>query len=175
MALRPILEHPDPRLRTTCAAVTDFDEELAGLVADLVDTLAAAGGLGLSAPQLGDLRRVSLVRLAADADAPAVFVNPEIVERRRWGLVEESCLSLPGVKGNVLRATRVRVRAVDADGQPLERELADMDAVCLQHEVDHLDGKLFIDRMSPLGRLRLHWREARARRAAKAPNAPAGT
>ena len=165
MARLTILEYPDPRLRTPCAPVSRFDAELRRLIDDLADTLAAAGGIGLSAPQVGDLRRVSILNLAGDGAAPEVFVNPEILARRRWGLVEESCLSVPGVVGNVLRATRVRVRALDPTGEPFERELEDMHAVCLQHEADHLDGKLFLDRLSPIRRWRMRWREARARRA----------
>jgi peptide deformylase len=168
MAGLTILEHPDARLRTPGAPVTVFDAELARLVGDLLDTLEAAGGIGLSAPQVGDLRRVSVMDLEGDRAAPEVFVNPEIVARRRWGVVEESCLSVPGVVGNVLRATRVRVRAVDPAGEPFERELEDMHAVCLQHELDHLNGKLFIERLSPLRRLRLRLEDARARRRAAA-------
>ncbi len=165
MACLTILEHPDPRLRATCDAVTAFDDDLTRLVDDLLQTLAAAGGIGLSAPQVGELRRVSVMDLSGDGSTPEVFVNPEILQRRRWGIVEESCLSVPGIEGKVMRATRVRVRALDPGGAPFERDLEDMHAVCLQHEVDHLDGKLFIDRLSPIRRLSMRWREARARRA----------
>lgn len=161
MARSTILEHPDPRLRARCGEVTTFDADLARLVDDLLDTLHASGGIGLSAPQLGDPRRVSVMDLAGDGSAPEVFVNPDILVRRRWAIVEESCLSVPGVEGKVMRATRVRVRAVDRNGEPFVRDLEDMDAVCLQHEVDHLDGTLFIDRLSPLRRWRLRRREAR--------------
>ncbi|NBB71679.1 MAG: peptide deformylase [Alphaproteobacteria bacterium] len=174
MAPLTILAHPDTRLRTPCAPLTAFDADLARLVADLLDTLKAAGGIGLSAPQVGDLRRVSVMDLAGDRTAPEVFVNPEIVARRRWGIVEESCLSVPGVVGNVLRATRVLVRAADPAGEPFERELEDMHAVCLQHEVDHLNGKLFIERLSPIRRLRLRLEDARARRRAAAAERQAG-
>ena len=164
MARSTILEHPDPRLRARCHEVTAFDADLARLVDDLLDTLHASGGIGLSAPQLGDPRRVSVMDLAGDGSAPEIFVNPDILVRRRWAIVEESCLSVPGVEGKVMRATRVRVRAMDRNGEPFVRDLEDMHAVCLQHEVDHLDGKLFIDRLSPIRRLGMRWREARARR-----------
>ena len=165
MAVRPILTFPDPRLETACAPVAAVDDALATLIADLRDTLAAAGGLGLSAPQLGASVRVALTAPAGDGAAPTVFLDPEIVARKRWGLVEESCLSIPGVVGNVFRATRVRVRARDEAGRPFERDLEDMAAVSLQHELDHLDGKLFIDRLSPFRRWRIR---ARAKAAAKA-------
>ncbi len=165
MAVRPILTFPDPRLETPCAPVAAVDDALAALIEDLRDTLAAAGGLGLSAPQLGASVRVALTNADGEAASPTVFVNPEIVARKRWGLVEESCLSIPGVVGNVFRATRVRVRALDEAGRPVERELEDMAAVSLQHELDHLDGKLFIDRLSPFRRWRIR---ARAKAAAKA-------
>jgi peptide deformylase len=174
MAPSTILEHPDARLRTPCAPVTAFDADLARLVEDLLDTLEAAGGIGLSAPQVGDLRRVSVTDLAGDRGAAEVFVNPEIVARRRWAIVEESCLSVPGVVGNVLRATRIRVRALDPAGEPFERELEDMHAVCLQHELDHLNGKLFVERLSPIRRLRLRLANARARRRAAAADPDTG-
>jgi peptide deformylase len=136
------------------------------LVEGLLETLRAAGGIGLSAPQVGDPRRVSVIDLSGDGSAPEVFVNPDILARERWAIVEESCLSVPGVEGKLMRATRVRARAVDPTGAPFVRDLEDMHAVCLQHEVDHLDGTLFIDRLSPLHRLRMRWREVRGRRTA---------
>jgi peptide deformylase len=165
MARLTILHHPDARLRRRCRDVTEFDADLARLVDDLTDTLAGSGGIALSAPQVGDPRRVSVLNLSGDGSAPDVFVNPDILVRRRWAIVEESCLSVPGVEGKIMRATRVRVRALDAAGEPFVRDLEDMDAVCLQHEVDHLDGTLFVDRLSPLRRWRMRRREARARRA----------
>lgn len=155
MAVRTILEHPDPRLRAVCAAVEVFDDGLRALADDLVETLHATSGLGLSAPQVGDLRRVLAMDHSADASAPRLFVNPVITRRAAWGLVEESCLSVPGIVGNVVRATRVRVRAQALSGEPFERDLDGMPAVCMQHEIDHLDGKLFIDRLNPLRRLQL--------------------
>lgn len=155
MAVRAILEHPDPRLRQRALPVATFDGALRQLVADLLDTLHARGGIGLSAPQLGDLQQVAVADLSGDGSAPQIYVNPEILSRSRTAIVEESCLSVPGVVGKVLRATRLRVRAQDVTGTRFEQDLADMEAVCLQHEIDHLAGKLFIDRLSPLRRLRL--------------------
>lgn len=169
MAIRPILLHPDPRLRAPARPVAAVDDGLADLVADLLDTMRAHRAVGLCAPQIGDMRRVCVIDPAGDGAAPQVFVDPEIVRRgRAWGLVEESCLSVPGVSGMVWRDTRVTVRAQDADGRPFERALAGMEAVALQHELDHLDGRLFIDRLSPVRRLAM-WLGARTRRTAPRP------
>lgn len=165
MTVRLILEYPDPRLRQRSLPVATFDAALRQLIEDLLETLYAKGGIGLSAPQVGELRQVAVADLSGTRSAPRVYVNPEIVTRSRPAIVEESCLSVPGVVGKVLRSTRLRVRARDATGAGFEQDLADMDAVCLQHEVDHLAGKLFIDRLSPLRRLRL-WAMARSARQA---------
>ena len=146
------------------APVTGFDDGLARLVSDLLETLYATSGIGLSAPQAGDARQVVVMDLSGRAADPQVFVNPEITARAALGFVEERCLSVPGVVGNVLRHTKVRVRALDPGGKPFERELEGMSAVCLQHEIDHLDGTLFIDRLSLFRRLRLRVAEVRARR-----------
>jgi len=154
MPTRPILQYPDPRLRMGSEPVDVFDEGLGHLIADLRDTLLSSpSGIGLSAPQIGELRRVVLLDLSESRDQPEIYVNPEILNASTPGIVEESCLSLPGVTGKVLRSTELRVRAQDAEGQDFERDLSGMHAVCLQHEVDHLEGKLFIDRLSWLQRL----------------------
>jgi peptide deformylase len=114
---------------------------------------------------VGVFERVAVTDLSGEATDPQVYVNPEILSRSAIGLVEESCLSVPGVVGNVFRATRVRVRAQDRQGRTFERDLDGMHAVCLQHEIDHLEGKLFIDRLWFWRRLMI---QARARRQAKA-------
>lgn len=168
MARRDILVHPDPILRQPSAAVTAFDDDLQQLVDDLLETLYATSGIGLSAPQVGELRQVAVMDLSGNASAPEVYVNPAILAQARPGLVEESCLSLPGVVGNVVRATRLTARAQDRHGVAFERDLHEMHAVCLQHELDHLNGLLFIDRLSWFRRLFLpaHLRaEVRAERA----------
>jgi len=153
MALLPILEYPDPRLRLRAVPVRDFDQDLSRLVGDLCDTLRASQGIGLAAPQTGDRRQVLVIDLSGGALPPEVYINPEILESATPGLVEESCLSVPGVVGNVVRATQLRVRAHDATGQAFERDLDGMRAVCLQHEMDHLAGRLFVDRLSIFRRL----------------------
>lgn len=164
MTRRAILEDPDPRLRLPSEPVDRFDAGLARLVGDLCDTLYAGSAIGLSAPQIDDRRRVLVMDLSETRSAPQVFVNPTILSRgSARGLVEESCLSLPGVSAKVLRAVQLRVAAQDADGRPFERDLADMEAVCLQHEIDHLDGVLFTDRLSLLRRLGLRLAAGRGR------------
>jgi peptide deformylase len=156
MPPRTLLLHPDLRLRAVSEPVEDFDDGLRRLVEDLRDTLlASASGIGLSAPQIGELQRVILLDLSEARDQPEVYVNPEILSATTPGIVEESCLSIPGVTGKVLRSTEVRIRAQDVDGGRFERDLSGMHAVCFQHEVDHLEGRLFIDRLSWIQRLLL--------------------
>ncbi len=159
-----ILEYPDPRLRLTAHPVTDFGAGLRSLVNDLTETLKATGGIGISAPQVGDRRQVVVVDLADESSAPRVYINPKILARDRLALVEESCLSVPGIVGNVVRATQLRVRAHHVSGESFEYELTDMRAVCLQHEMDHLRGKLFVDRLPLLGRLRFRTTEVMGRK-----------
>jgi len=148
MAQLTILEHPDPRLRSPSRPVTEFDAELHTLIDDLLETMYTSNAIGLSAPQANEHREVLVMDLSDDRSAPQVYINPEILMSARPGFVEESCVSLPGVVGNVLRATQVRVRAKDKTGETFERDLVNMEAVCLQHEMDHLAGKLFVDRLS---------------------------
>lgn len=149
----------------------DFGPELAELVDDLLDTLRPSGGIGLSAAQLGDRRAVFVMDLSEDHSDPQVFVNPEILSRDRDAWVEESCLSIPGVEGKVIRATRIRVRAQDEEGEVFEEDLEDMYAVCVQHEVDHLEGRLFIDRLPFFKRLRARRQALRVGREADAGSA----
>ncbi len=176
MAQLPILEYPDPRLRLPSQPVTAFDQGLARLVDDLFDTLYATKGIGLAAPQVGDPRQVLVMDLSGSASEPQVYVNPEILTDAVPGLVEEMCLSVPGVVGNVVRATQLRARAYDCSGTSFERDLEGMYAVCLQHEMDHLAGKLFIDHLSLLRRLRLRVGAERRARAhasrSESSNAP---
>jgi peptide deformylase len=155
MARLPILEYPDPRLRLHAQPVASFDAGLSRLIDDLFETLYASQGIGLAAPQTGDRRQVLVIDLSGNASSPEVFVNPEILASAAPGRVEESCLSVPGVVGDVVRATTLRVRACDRGGRSFERTVDGMLAVCLQHEMDHLAGKLFIDRLSLFRRLRI--------------------
>jgi peptide deformylase len=167
MPALPILEYPDPTLREQSLPVVAFDDELAQLVGDLFDTLGERGGLGLSAPQVGRLTRVLVVHVPDDGVGPAAYVNPEVIKTAAPGLVEEGCISVPGILGNVIRPTQIRVRAQDAGtGDWFERDLSGMHAVCVQHEIDHLDGRLFIDRLSWFRRMRIRAAAKREMRSA---------
>jgi peptide deformylase len=151
----PLLEYPDPRLRTRATPISSWSEPLERLAQDMFETMYASKAIGLAAPQVGAGVRLVVLDVSEQKDRPELFINPEIVEGSRVGMVEESCLSVPGVVGSVARATRVRVRVVDRDGAPRERALEDLAAVCLLHEIDHLDGVLFVDRLSFFSRLRV--------------------
>ena len=167
MALLSILEYPDPRLRLLAQPVEAFDASLWRLVDDLCETLVVSKGIGLAAPQTGDRRQVLVIDLSGGEAEPEVYINPEILARTLPCLVEESCLSVPGVVGNVVRSSQVRVRAYSREGKAFERDLEGMPAVCLQHEMDHLVGKLFVDRLSLMRRLQFRF-GASARARAKA-------
>jgi peptide deformylase len=162
MARLPILEYPDPQLRTRAAPVDAWSETLERLVEDMFETMYGSSAIGLAAPQVGVGVRVVVLDVSAGKNQPELFINPEILDERRVGMVEESCLSVPGIVGNVTRATRVRLRATDRAGAVYERALDDLAAVCASHEIDHLDGVLFVDRLSFFSRIRMR-RTLRAR------------
>ena len=155
MALLPILHYPDPRLRTRAAPVRVVDGSIRRLIDDLLETMYEAPGIGLAASQANVHKRVMVVDVSEARNEPHAFVNPvlEFVE----GLQEreEGCLSVPGFYETVERANRVRVSALDRDGKPFEMEAEGLLAVCIQHERDHLDGKLFVDYLSRLKRQRI--------------------
>jgi peptide deformylase len=164
MALRTILEFPDPRLRTRAAPVTRFDAELGRLIDDMFETMYAAPGIGLAATQLDAHRRVIVIDVSKEHDQPVTLINPEIVSREGEAITEEGCLSVPGIFDEVKRAARVRVRSHDRKGQVHERDYDDILAVCIQHEMDHLDGKLFVDYLSDLKRERIRKKLEKERR-----------
>ncbi|MGH8258728.1 MAG: peptide deformylase [Steroidobacteraceae bacterium] len=168
MALLPILEYPDPRLRERAAPVTEFDAALGRLVDDMLATMYAAPGIGLSATQVNVRKRLLVIDVSEAHDAPAVFINPEIVSREGSARTEEGCLSVPGIFDQVERAAKVRVRAQDRTGETFERDLDGVLAVCLQHELDHLDGKLFVDYLSELKRERIRKKLDKDRKERKA-------
>lgn len=152
MAQLPILEYPHPALRTVSTPVQQFGENLSTLLDNLGDTLYATPGIGLCAPQVGELKRVIVMDLSDDNSALQEYVNPELVSRSGLAIATEACLSLPGINAKVTRSGTIAVKAYDRYGTPFERTLENMHAVCLQHELDHLDGKLFIDRISAIRR-----------------------
>ena len=155
MAVREILIHPDPRLRRVAEPVEAIDEGLRALAADMLATMYEAPGIGLAATQLGVMRRMFVMDCAGkdEPPQPMVLLNPEIVWRSEESETsEEGCLSIPDVYEEVTRAERVRVRWLGLDGEVHEREFGERWAVCAQHEIDHLDGRLFIDYLSGLKR-----------------------
>ena len=159
MAIRTILHYPDKRLRDPGQVVTDFGPAFQKLVEDMAETMYAAPGVGLAATQIGEPVRLFIVDTATGDDEPSdlrVFVNPEIVERTgevRW---EEGCLSFPGVHEEIDRAERVKVRAQDKEGKPFELETDGLLAIAIQHELDHLDGKLMVDRLGLIRKRLVH-------------------
>ena len=152
MARLQILEYPDPRLRTRAEPVGKVDDELRRLIDDMFETMYEAPGIGLAATQVNVHRRLLVADVSEDHDDPRVFINPEILEKDGVAVTEEGCLSVPGFYEKVERADHIRVRALDRNGEPFEAELEGLLAVCVQHEIDHLDGKLFVDYLSPLKR-----------------------
>jgi len=164
MAQLTILEFPDPRLRTRAEPVRVFDAALGRLVADMFETMYAAPGIGLAATQVNVHQRLIVIDVSEAHDEPQVYINPVILSRDGAMVSEEGCLSVPQVFEPIERAERVTVRAQDARGASFERELTGLLAVCLQHEMDHLEGKLFVDRLSSLKRDSIRRRLEKERR-----------
>jgi len=156
VALLQIIEYPDPRLRTVARPVTAFDDRLRRLVADMAQTMYEAPGIGLAATQVDVHERIIIVDVSESRDELRVFINPEILWASEEQVeCEEGCLSVPGVYDAVTRPAQVRVRAFDADGVAFERECSGLLAVCVQHEMDHLLGKVFVEYLSPLKQERI--------------------
>jgi peptide deformylase len=164
MALRNILEYPDPRLRTKAAPVTVFDAALATLVDDMLETMYAAPGIGLAATQVDVHQRVLVIDISDERNDPLAIVNPEILSREGQAQSEEGCLSVPGIFDDVKRAAKIRLRAQDRNGATFERDYEGVLAVCIQHEMDHLEGKLFVDYLSDLKRERIRKKLEKERR-----------
>jgi peptide deformylase len=166
MAVLEILTVPDPRLRRKAAPVATVDDELRHLVDDMFQTMYEAPGIGLAAVQVNVLKRVIVVDVSEDRDRPLCLINPEIVETSGTQICEEGCLSVPEVFAEVQRAEQIRARARDRDGKAFQMDADGLLAVCIQHEIDHLDGKLFVDYLSPLKRARIEKRLAKQQRTA---------
>jgi len=147
-----ILEYPDPRLRKKAAPVGEVDDALRQFIDNLLETMYSANGVGLAATQVDVHKRVIVLDVSENRDQPLVLINPEILSKEGEGPGEEGCLSLPGIYDKLNRATRIRVRAVGRDGQPLEMDAEGLLGVCIQHEMDHLEGRLFVDYLSELKR-----------------------
>ena len=164
MAKLTILEFPDPRLRKKAVPVDAVDDELRALIDDMFETMYAAPGIGLAATQVDVHRRLLVADVSSDKRAPHVFINPVIVEKDGVTVTEEGCLSVPGYYEEVKRAEHIRVRYLDRDGRECEDELEGLLAVCVQHEIDHLDGKLFVDYLSEAKRSRIRKKLEKERR-----------
>ncbi len=157
MSILSILHYPDPRLHQVSEPVTEVDASIVQLASDMAETMYAAPGIGLAAPQVGVLKRIIVVDISKDKDQLMVLINPEIIKKEGQVEYEEGCLSVPGIYELLVnkRAERIRVRALGVDGKRFELEADDLLAICLQHEIDHLDGKLFVDYLSELKRTRI--------------------
>lgn len=156
MAVIPILEYPDPRLRTVAKPVTIFDDCLQTLIDDMLDTMYEENGLGLAATQINVHQRIIVMDFSEDKTDPLVFINPEFdVLDDSPNKQQEGCLSVPGFYEHIYRAAQVKVKALDRYGNPFEMDVDELLAVCVQHEIDHLNGKLMVDYISPLKRNRI--------------------
>lgn len=155
MALRPILHYPDPRLRRIATPVAAVTDDIRRLIDDMAQTMYHAPGIGLAATQVDVLKRVIVIDISETRDQLQVFINPEIVARDGEQIMEEGCLSVPGIFEPVMRAGHVKVRALDVAGQPFELDASGLLSTCLQHEIDHLDGKVFVDYVSRLKQNRI--------------------
>ena len=169
MAILDVLQFPDERLRTVAKPIDEVNSEIKQLVADMFETMREEKGIGLAATQVNQHVRLVVMDVSEEQNEPRVFINPEIVNKEGSTISEEGCLSVPGNYAKVDRAEKVTVKALDGEGEPYELEADGLLAICIQHELDHLDGKLFVDYLSPLKRQRIRKKlEKEARLAAKA-------
>jgi peptide deformylase len=155
MAILNILNYPDERLRIQAAPVENVDAGIARLVDDMFETMYAAPGIGLAATQVNVHQQIIVMDIAEDKSRPLTFINPEILAKDGVQAIDEGCLSVPGIYEPVDRARHIQVRAINKQGNPFEMEAEDLLAVCIQHEMDHLRGKLFVDYLSQLKRQRI--------------------
>jgi peptide deformylase len=155
MTILDILHFPDPRLRNVAQPVDLVDDAIRKLVDDMFETMYTAPGIGLAATQVNVDKRVIVIDVSEEKDQPLCLINPEILARDGVEEMEEGCLSVPGVFELVERADHIRIQALGRDGERIEIEASDLLAVCIQHEIDHLDGRLFVDYLSPLKRARI--------------------
>ncbi|BEE15913.1 peptide deformylase [Aeromonas enteropelogenes] len=155
MAILDVLRFPDERLRTIAAPVETFTPELQQIVDDMFETMYAEEGIGLAATQVDIHQRIIVIDVSENREHPQVLINPEIIAQSGSTGIEEGCLSVPGSRALVPRFEQVKIRALDRHGKPFELEADDLLAICIQHEMDHLMGKLFVDYLSPLKRQRI--------------------
>lgn len=166
MAFLPILEFPDPRLRTQAQPISHFDDALLRLIDDMFETMYAAPGIGLAASQVNVHKQLLVLDVSEEKNRQLVLINPKIISRDGSQTYQEGCLSVPGIYADVDRADSIVVESLDRHGQPQHIEADGLLAVCIQHEMDHLIGKLFVDYLSPLKREMVRKKLEKARRAA---------
>jgi len=164
-----ILQFPDPRLRNIAEPVDEVTDSVRELVDDMLETMYTARGIGLAATQVNRSLRVLVLDLSEARDQPRIIINPEIVGREGSQVCEEGCLSVPGEYAEVERAETIRIKCLDRDGKPVEFDADGLLAVCIQHEIDHLDGKVFVDYLSPLKRRMIEKRIKKARQQQREP------
>ena len=175
MSLLNILEFPDPRLRTVAKPVTDVDDEVRELVSNMFDTMYAAPGIGLAATQVDVHRQILVTDVSENRDQPYCLINPEIISGDGVTVTEEGCLSVPGIYAKVERFERITVKALNEQGEAFTLDADGMLAICIQHEMDHLKGKLFVDYLSELKRRRIRKRLEKERRFRAADDAARAT
>jgi peptide deformylase len=162
-----ILEFPDPRLRTVAKKVEAFDDKLKKLVEDMIETMYDANGIGLAATQVNVHKRLLVLDISDEQDLPKVYINPQITSQQGEQKCEEGCLSVPGIYASVKRAENIHVVAQDVEGNTFEEDLEGLHAICVQHEIDHLEGRLFVDYLSVLKRNRVQKKLEKARKIAE--------
>lgn len=173
MAILDILHYPDPRLRNRAEPVQEVDDDLRTLVDNLFETMYQAPGIGLAAPQVNVAKRLLVIDISEEKNEPLCLINPEILEKSGEEKMDEGCLSVPGIFETVTRAERIKVRALNLQGESFDLESNGLLAVCIQHEIDHLDGKLFVDYLSSLKRQRIRKKlEKEARQHKEPPPGP---
>jgi len=167
MAILNIIEYPDPRLRTVAKAVDTVNDDIRELAANMLETMYDAPGIGLAATQVNIHKQLLVLDVSDDRDQPMIFINPEILVKDGIQTYEEGCLSVPGIHAEIQRAEEIRVKALNEKGELFEIEAHGLLAICIQHEMDHLKGKLFVDYLSPLKRQRLQKKLEKQRKADK--------
>ena len=165
MALLNILNFPDPKLRTKAKQVTDFNEKIVKLTDDMFETMYAAPGIGLAATQIDVHQRIITIDISEEKNQPLVVINPEIIEKEGEQAIDEGCLSVPGIYEPVKRFSKIRLKAQDKHGEFYELDADELLSVCIQHEMDHLDGKLFVDYLSEMKRNRIRKKLVKAQKA----------
>jgi len=164
MTILTVLHYPDERLRRVSLPVKNVDDGIRKLADDMLETMYAAPGIGLAAVQVDVLKRLIVIDLSENKDAPMCFINPELLAQEGAEKVEEGCLSVPGIYADVIRANRIKITALDRNGKPFEQAFEGLMAICVQHEMDHLDGKLFVDYLTEMRRSRIRKKMEKLRR-----------